>query len=404
MKLNKYIAVILSLAIIISTPFLANAVGIIGGTITDISGMNRFSVSVALNAYFNSRESFLLNQANTIDVLLAGIEDEVAHRERYALKGIDYVGSAISIDNIISGDTYADAVVTETVTYVKDGVTNTTIVTHKLLLALNEDNAPAVVYDGYYEVISDFRSCSYVDESNVDSINTLVGSGSCIVHVAEGEVGYTEGTDGYTKYGEWYTSLFNPPTFDYTYSTWCVMFVVWCAAQAQIPASIIAHKANQTEMLNFFNGLGRYHSRITAVNDWAPETGDLVFFSKDRVQASHIGIVRYVDANYIYVVHGNNSQGQVALMTVARTNDWIFGYAKPAYSNAHAIQQGYSWDATFHWKECAACGYTVTKTRHTFVQSGIGGPFICSDCGYTRYGTILGLPTIPDLPFDIVKE
>ena len=146
---KKIIALILVLAMILGNSVSINAVGVIGEMITDITGMNRLSVLAVLNSYFDSRETFLLNQANTIDCLFAGIEDEAAHREKYASKSIDFVDSAISIGNIIIGDIYADADVTETVTYVEDGVTKTSTVTHKLLLGLDADNAPAVVYDGY---------------------------------------------------------------------------------------------------------------------------------------------------------------------------------------------------------------------------------------------------------------
>lgn len=429
------------------TPSSVNAAGIIGEIITEVTGMNHLTVSAALNTFFNSRELFLLNQANTIDILLAGIEDEMAHREKYTSNGITFVDSAISISNIIAGDIYADADVTETVTYMKDGITNTATVTHKLLLGLNSDNMPLVVYDGYYEAFSGFRSCSYVDDTNTASINAFVGSDNCIVHVAEGELNYTEGTNGYTKYGAWFTQFYGElNNYDYSNAHWCTMFVVWCAAHAQIRESVIAHLANETQMLNYFDNLGRYHSRTTAINDWAPATGDLIFFADDRVHASHIGIVRYVDANYIYVVHGNNSEGKVAFMTLSRTNDWILGYAKPAYDlathpyvirkdeNQHwfqcevcAYQEGrsdhllestyssnsdnhwrnctvcshtgdygghvanklYSRDSTYHWQDCLTCGYDMMKVSHTFVQSGSGGAYVCSGCGYATYSPIM---------------
>lgn len=413
MKLNKCIAIVLSLALILSTSsslIISNsapvyATGIIGEMTTDSSVLNHLTVTAALNTYFNSREAFLLSQVNTIEGSLAGINDEVAHREAYVLKDVVFVDSVISIGNIIAGDAYADADVTETVTYVKNGLTNTATVTHKLLLGLTADNLPAVVYDGYYEAFSDFRSCSYVDEANTASINTVTVPSSYIVQVAEGEVGYTEGVNGYTKYGEWYNSLYGEVyNYDYTNAAWCVMFVSWCASQAQIPESTISYEANQTVMLNFFNGLGRYHSRTTAVNDWAPATGDLIFFADDRVNASHIGIVRYVDANYIYVVHGNNSQGKVAFMTVSRTNDWVLGYAKPAYCTEHIASRLYNSDSTFHWKDCRICGYDMMKETHTFVPGGMEEPHACSTCGYTTNAPILGLPTTPGLLCSLIKN
>lgn len=389
MKAKRLIAVVLAFLLIFGNAFSVNAAGIIGEMITDISGLNRLTVSAALNNYFNSRESFLLNQADTINALFADTTDETAHKEKYAFENIVFVDSAISIGDIIASDIYADAVVTETVTYLKDGVTNTATVVHKLLLGLNADDEPTVVYDGYYEAFSGFRSCSYVDEANTVSTNAIGGSGSCIVHVAEGEEGYTEGANEYTKYGEWYTQLEAANGVNFTNSTWCVMFVVWCAAQTNVSNSIIGHYANQIYMQDFFIDQGRYHSRTAAVGDWAPATGDLIFFADDRVNASHIGIVRYVDANYIYVVHGNNSQGKVAFMTLSRTNDWILGYAKPAYVNSgHTyfadVADDYQYDSSNHWLLCNNCDHQNTKHPHslTYTMTFTAHKASCSTCTY----------------------
>lgn len=134
MKVKRTIAVILAFVLLFGNALSVNAVGIIGEMITDISGMNRLTISAALNDYFNSRKAFLLNQSDTIDVQFAGTADETAHKEKYASENIVFVDSAISIGDIIASDIYADAVVTETVTYLKDSVINTATVVHKLLL------------------------------------------------------------------------------------------------------------------------------------------------------------------------------------------------------------------------------------------------------------------------------
>lgn len=461
MKVKRTIATILTFVLFCTNIVSANAAGIIGELITDVSVLNSLTVSAALNTYFNSREAYLLNQASTIDRLLAGIEDEASHREMYSSKNIILVDSAISIEDIIAGDNYADADVTETVTYIKDGITATATVKHKLLLALYAGSVVSVVYDRYYEAFSGFRSCSYVDEASATAPYYDVGSGGCIVHVAEGELGYTEKANGYTKYGAWYNSLYAVPGVDFTYAGWCVMFVVWCAAQIEISSSVIPHVANPEIMLDYFDNLGQYRSRITAVNNWAPATGDLVFFADDRVNASHIGIIRYTDGNYIYVVHGNNGQNKVDFMPVSRTDDWILGYAKPAYAQethsflwaydgeqhwyrcvmcgyeegrtAHTLSSTYSknstqhWrycttcnyevergshiqkpryskNATHHWKDCLTCGYEMNKQVHSLVQSAPGEAYICTACGHSTTTSLLGLRTTYALHCRSVKH
>lgn len=86
---KRMIALILAFVMIFCNAFTINAVGIIGEMITDLPGLNRLTVSAALNDYFDSRKAFLLNQADTINVPLAGmVEDEAAHREEYISEDI----------------------------------------------------------------------------------------------------------------------------------------------------------------------------------------------------------------------------------------------------------------------------------------------------------------------------
>ena len=412
--MKKVIAVFLIISFAFLSVFPVNAIEIIGELETGISGMDRLTVSAALNDYFDSRESFLLGEGDTLNVLLQGIEDdETVHRQMYDSQSLIYLGSAITIGDITFNDIQADAEVTETVSYVDDGVSKTATVEHDLFLALNDDNAPVVVYDGYYEMFSDFRSSAYVDEESVDVMSPRVGSGNCLVHVAETQVGYAEAADGYTKYGDWYDQEYN--TTGFAKAHWCVMFVSWCAAQALIPETIIYKIANETTLKDFYINQGRYYSRSQATGTLSPQAGDIVFFANDHVKESHVGIVRYADSSNIYVVHGNAANDDVSLDTFSRTNPYVLGYAKPAYdATGHSSNSGYVHDGDEHWLNCCVCGCEynkethilpeffednevqhwkacetcdreVIREAHTFIEVLSGRVYICSECGYEKY-------------------
>ena len=376
MKAKRLIAVAMAFLLIFGNAFSVNAVGIIGEMVTDVSGLNRLTVSAALNNYFNSREAFLLNQANTINIPLAGmVEDEAAHREKYVSEDIVFVDSSISIGDIVAGDTLADAEVTETVTYMKDGVTYTATVTHKLFLVPNDDNVPVVCADLYFEEFSSFRSCSYVDESRSSAMNSDEGSGSCIVYVAEGELGEDEDEKGETIYGKW----FGHPDW-----TWCAIFVSWCANEANIATSIIPKTADPYDLKNDI----AYYSRSDAVNANAPQTGDLVYFTWQGTNLDHVGIVRWADTSNVYVVHGNYSNS-VCFTTFSRTDARIMGYGKPAYANTgHTgytdVAEEFYYDSTEHWVLCVNCWHECENEPHdiTYTTTLTKHKASCSTCTY----------------------
>lgn len=411
--IKKVTAVILALTLILLNAYSINAAGTIGEMETGVSGMNRLTVVAALNDYFNSRKAFLLGQTDTINVPLVGvIEDETSHREKYELEEVVFVDSVISIGNVTVFDKNAFANVTEMVTFIKAGDINTATVSHELFLGFNNDSGPVVISDQYKEDFLNFRSCSYVNEDSSVVTNMADGSGSCIVHVAEQQLGYTERDDGYTVYGAWFDGLYGEILqHDFTNETWCVMFVSWCAAHANISRTVIEHKANESQMLTFFNDQLKYYPRSTAESTQAPKAGDIVFFTENGINPSHVGIVCSANASYIYVVHGNWSNS-VCYTTFARTDSYILGYAKPAYATtghstvseyernvtqhwlccdncgceyekgAHSLPNYYVDNATHHWKVCSTCGQETAREAHILEDVHAGWVFMCTECGY----------------------
>ena len=414
--MKRFFSLVLVLAMVMSlntAVYSVNAAEIVGEVEMNISGMDRLTVSTAINDYFHSRKAFLLGQEDTINVPLQGvIDDEEVHKQRYESQSIVFVNSEIYICDIVSSDTQADAKVTETVTYLDSGVSSTATVTHDLFLALNDDNVPVVIHDGYYEMFSGFKSCAYVDEDSVATMNTVGGSGNCLVYTAEGELGEGEDADKSTKYGEWYAEYSGDTSF--IAANWCVMFVSWCAKEANISNDVIYYIGGEDIMLDFFALQNRYYSRSVAINSLAPQVGDIIFFSWDGIQADHVGIVSNVDANTISVIEGNTPENNVAESVYNRNNASILGYAKPAYASAdHTTTSGYAHDgeqhwlncdncgceyemglhslpnyyvdnATHHWKVCSTCGQETVRESHTFEDVHAGWVFMCTECGYVE--------------------
>ena len=124
--------------------------------------------------------------------------------------------------------------------------------------------------------------------------NTYVNTGNQmedLFGVAQTQLGYEEGNNNDTKYGTWYGM---------PYSSWCCLFVVWCARQAEIPTSIIP----QTASISDIRSKRPYYSGA----EYTPKPGDL-FMS---INKGHIGIVWKVEGDYVYTLEGNTNPDESA--------------------------------------------------------------------------------------------
>mgnify|MGYP001029841514 CR=1 FL=1 len=128
------------------------------------------------------------------------------------------------------------------------------------------------------------------------------------VEIAEGEVGYTAGSNGYTKYGEWY----GLPT-----SSWCAMFVSWCANEADILTTsetdecpYVPKESTVTEMKRFYSNSRRaLNPVLNSSSPNYPQVGDLaVIRSEGYSSDNHIGIIVDVNGSSVTTVEGNTSR------------------------------------------------------------------------------------------------
>ena len=144
-----------------------------------------------------------------------------------------------------------------------------------------------------------------------------------IVQIAISQIGYKEGSGNNTKYGKWYGS---------NNTSWCVMFVSWCADQAGIPKDIVPKMASTTAMVDWYNSKKRFFTRETYI----PQPGDIIFFTKDGSKGglNHTGLVVGLAGATLYTVEGNYSDSVVKREYINYlTNSKIYGFASPNYKD-----------------------------------------------------------------------
>lgn len=120
-----------------------------------------------------------------------------------------------------------------------------------------------------------------------------------------------------------------------TTGAWCCAFVVWCARQAGIGASVIPETFSCTMMYNTMNA----KKLVSSKSSYTPKTGDLVFFSSTSSLSNidHIGIVTGVSGKTFYVVEGNynahDGKGyRVASTSYTAADSKVLAFATPNYS------------------------------------------------------------------------
>lgn len=179
-----------------------------------------------------------------------------------------------------------------------------------------------------------------------------------VIDIALAEVGYLEkasnsnlddktanaGSGNYTKYARDLAevSYFNGRKQG---AAWCAVFVAWDFYKAYGKAAALELLCQPTKaannagagckyMRNYFKTKGQLH------ND--PQPGDVIFFySKDKSQIQHTGLVYKVDSSKVYTVEGNTSGasgviangGGVCKKSYSLTYALLAGFGRPAYGS-----------------------------------------------------------------------
>lgn len=207
-----------------------------------------------------------------------------------------------------------------------------------------------------------------------------------IVNIAISQIGYCEGDNvshlggehegkkDYTEYGRWYTK--NVLSW-LTYSSWCAVFVSWCARVANVPDNVITNAINAkpgTNEVRHFRNLAAVYERKSPDYklDYVPLPGDLIFFDWDKKFNTwdHVGIVIDVVDDIVFTVEGNSGNG-VNLRTYRLNEMVIRAYGVPKYAsdsnygNIYGPGHKHEWTVVKHstcdqkgTKKCKTCGQT----------------------------------------------
>ncbi len=163
-----------------------------------------------------------------------------------------------------------------------------------------------------------------------------------IVEIARAEIGFYE--SGINKYTDWYYGRT-------TESSWCCIFVSWCAAQAGALDSAIPQRSSCESMRNWFKLRNRYYS---VYDDYNPVKGDIVFYNIEVDGTDNIHHVEIITEDGYFMIDGavgvksiggNTSnlsyRGSQYVMEKFRPVDGpkaqIVGFCHPEYENVDKI-------------------------------------------------------------------
>lgn len=353
--------------------------------VVPVYATENLSTNEIIADYMNARHLAITNSVNELleNYSVSGIVvDENRHFEVLSEENIDITAFDYEIASIGESDVMTEVVVEETITYEINNVINTECIEHFIIVMYEDNGAPIVVSDSYAEEYSGFVSASYVNSGIATC--AVSGSESCIVHVAESQVGYYEkasnsnldsftanaGSANYTKYGEWY---------GYNGVAWCAIFVSWCANQANVATSIITKTASCDVSMNFFKNNSRFYASNAYGGSYTPQVGDVFFTGPSYTDSTHTGIITAVNGSTVTVVDGNSSD-RVRERDMSLNDTSLIGFGNPAYANT---SHTYVWKTASaqHWRECNACGYITVKSQHNWVYKSTY--YQCSVCGMT---------------------
>ena len=226
--------------------------------------------------------------------------------------------------------------------------------------------------------------------------NTHVNTGNYrqdIIAVALTQVGYRASNGTYNnKYGAY---------FGRNNTAWCGFFVSWCAAQANVPTSILKRQGFASPS-SF--GIPSYHG-----SKYTPQPGDLYFQVNSNGSITHVGLVVAVDASrgIAVTVEGNtwdSSNVHGVYRKERKIKDHIFGV--PDYGDGGASPHDHTYGSVSYesahphkaYKSCTTCGFKSytgeTKTvdgcqsccSHSYGSWSSNGSYnhqrTCTKCGY----------------------
>lgn len=115
-----------------------------------------------------------------------------------------------------------------------------------------------------------------------------------MVEIARAEEGYYESY--INKFTLWYYGLD-------TESSWCTIFVSWCAAQAGAIGTAVPRRNTCSSMRRWFERRGEYH---TTDSGYIPQKGDIAFLNTASDGTDDVHHVEIVTEDGFFVINGKN--------------------------------------------------------------------------------------------------
>lgn len=260
----------------------------LSATITVSADDYKASIERVIEQYFEAR--LVLPDAKVLsEIANKGTLD--TELERYSIlksQGIKIESSEYEIIELWLGENWAEAYISEIVTYTVNGKTCTETVLHYFGCI---DYSGIITSDSYREEFSGFSSSSYVPEellikSNIpvvikaiDKMNGTVLTGedslsqrkttdykTCIIDVASDEIGYIEKHSNSQLFDKT-ANPYQDPMDNYTKyqyllghgngSPWCYYFVSWCARTAGVSTSVLPTESSTSAGFNWYSNEGR---------------------------------------------------------------------------------------------------------------------------------------------------
>ena len=166
---------------------------------------------------------------------------------------------------------------------------------------------------------------------------------SDVVQLAQSYLGTTMGSATHKNIIDTYNAVLPLPAgYRVTYNDdWCDAFVTFLAIKTGA-VDLIGRECGVQRHIGIFKAKGIWIEDGTIT----PRPGDIITFNWDSGYqpndgfSDHIGIVEQVVGNQIYTIEGNTDRA-VRRRTYAIGNGYIRGFARPKYSTASTVKQGW---------------------------------------------------------------
>ena len=164
-----------------------------------------------------------------------------------------------------------------------------------------------------------------------------------ICEVAKTQIGYVESGSNHTKYNAWMGDVTGS---NMQGTSWCAMFVAWCANQAGVDKSVIPSVPGVTALFNSFSANQVHY----ASDGYTPKKGDICFFAYSTSTAAsslaHVGLVYSTNSDStINIIEGNCSDKVQMLKRPFfgyTFGQYIVSYATPDYKTNKVMPTGIS--------------------------------------------------------------